>query len=89
LGNESPLFELLIEECKLMMEQPTGVGLDIPQWLASLEAEVDSVIEGQRGYSMQPRYDGVVEFRTISIAQISEQLQAAGKAMRNFNLPAQ
>jgi hypothetical protein len=47
------------------------------------------VIEGQRGYSMQPRYDGVVEFRTISIAQISEQLQAAGKAMRNFNLPAQ
>lgn len=88
-GNESPLFELLIEECKLMMEQPTGVGLDIPQWLASLEVEVDSVIEGQRGYSMQPRYDNVVEFRTISIAQISEQLQAAGKAMRNFNLPAQ
>lgn len=88
-GSSSPLFELLIEECKLMMEQPTGVGLDVPQWLTALESEVDLVMEGQRGYSMQPRYDGVVDFRTISIEEISEQLQAASKFMQGLNLPAE
>jgi hypothetical protein len=88
-GSASPLFELLIEECKLMMEQPTGVGLDVPQWLTALESEVDLVMEGQRGYSMQPRYDGVVDFRTIPIEQISEQLQAASKFMQGLNLPAE
>ena len=86
---DSPLFELLIDECKLMMEQPTGVGLDVPQWLVALEAEVESVLESQRGYSMQPRYDYVVEFRTIPIEAIAEQLTAAGKAMQSFNLPAE
>jgi hypothetical protein len=88
-GSASPLFELLIDECKLMMEQPTGVGLDVPQWLSALESEVDLVMEGQRGYSMQPRYDGVVDFRTIPIEQVTDQLQAASKFMQGLNLPAE
>lgn len=86
---QSPLFELLIDECKLMTEQPTGVGLDIPQWLSALEDEVDNVMETERGYSAQPRYDSVVEFRTLPIEQIIAQLTAAGKAMQNLNLPAE
>lgn len=85
----SPLFELLIEECKLMTEQPTGVGLDIPQWLTALEDEVEHVMEIERGYSTQPRYDSVVDFRTLAIEQIIVQLTAAGKAMQNLNLPAE
>ncbi len=89
MGASSPLFELLIDECKLMMEQPTGVGLDVPQWLTALESEVDSVMESQRGYSSQPRYDGVVDFRTITIEEISEQLLAASKSMQGLNLPAE
>jgi hypothetical protein len=86
---ESPLFELLIDECKLMTEQPTGVGLDIPQWLAALEAEVDTILAGQYGYSIQPRYDVVVEFQTMTIEQILAQLTAAGKSMQNLYLPAE
>lgn len=89
MGSTSPFFELLIDECKLMMEQPTGVGLDIPQWLSALESEVDLVMENQRGYSSQPRYDGVVDFRTISIEDISEQLSSAAKSMQGLNLPAE
>ncbi len=89
MGSASPLFELLIDECKLMMEQPTGVGLDIPQWLSALESEVDLVMETQRGYSSQPRYDGVVDFRTVSIEEISEQLSSASKSMQGLNLPAE
>ncbi len=88
-AGQSPLFELLIDECKLMTEQPTGVGLDIPQWLVALESEVDAIIESQRGYAVQPRYDSVVEFRTLPIDNILAQLTAAGKAMQNLNLPAE
>jgi hypothetical protein len=86
---ESKLFELLIEECKLMTEQPTGVGLDVPQWLAALETEVDMIIEGQRGFSAQPKYDDVIEFRTLPVEQIISQLSAAGKSMQSLNLPAE
>lgn len=88
-SGHSPLFELLIEECKLMTEQPTGVGLDIPQWLTALEDEVELVMETERGYSAQPRYDNLVDFRTLTIEEIILQLTSAGKAMQNLNLPAE
>ena len=77
-GQPNDSFELLIDECKLMMEQPTGVGLDIPQWLAALEEEVDHVLESQRGYSQRPQYDVAVGHRTITAEQIIEQLNSAG-----------
>ena len=85
----SEAFELLIEECKLMMEQPTGVGLDIPQWLTSLEEEVDSVLESQRGFSHRPRYDRAVEFRELTSEQIVEQLAAAAKQIKTLNLTSE
>jgi hypothetical protein len=74
-GTTSDVFDLLIEECKLMMEQPTGVGLDVPQWLRALESEVDSVLENQRGFHQKPQYDGAVGFRTVSSEDISDQLR--------------
>lgn len=86
-GQASQIFELLIDECKLMMEQPTGVGLDIPQWLAALEDEVDNVLENQRGFFQKPRYDSAVTFRAISSEQIIEQLNAVAKNIKTLNLP--
>ncbi len=82
-GQPNDSFELLIDECKLMMEQPTGVGLDIPQWLAALEEEVDRVLESERGFSQRPQYDSAVAYRYISAEQIVDQLNSAGKR----NLP--
>ena len=76
-GEANDSFELLIDECKLMMEQPTGVGLDIPQWLAALEDEVDQVLESQRGYSQRPQYDVAVAYRSITAEQIVDQLNSA------------
>ncbi len=78
-GEANDSFELLIDECKLMMEQPTGVGLDIPQWLAALEEEVNQVLENQRGYSQRPQYDIAVAYRFITPDQIVEQLNNAAK----------
>jgi hypothetical protein len=85
-GEASPIFELLIDECKLMMEQPTGVGLDVPQWLSALEDEVDSVLENQRGFFQKPRYDSAVGFRCATSEQIVEQLVAVAKNIRTLNL---
>ena len=77
---------MLIEECKLMMEQPTGVGLDIPLWLSGLEEEVDHVLESQRGFSHRPRYDRAVNFRKLTSEQIIEQLTSAAQQIRTLNL---
>ena len=85
-GSASDLFELLIEECKLMMEQPTGVGLDVPQWLTALEDEVESVLENQRGFTSRPRYDNAVPFHSILSEQIIEQLAQASKNIKTLNL---
>lgn len=83
---ESNAFELLIDECKLMMEQPTGVGLDIPQWLSSLEDEVEGVLEGQRGFSNKPRYDTAVGFRELTSEEIIEQLTMASTNIKSLKL---
>ncbi len=85
-GQASQIFELLIDECKLMMEQPTGVGLDVPQWLTELEDEVDNVLENQRGFFQKPRYDSAVTFRSISSEKIVEQLTAVAKNLKTLNL---
>ncbi len=34
-------FELLEQEAEELAQEPTGVGLDVPPWLAALEQEVD------------------------------------------------
>lgn len=88
-GETSDVFDLLIEECKLMMEQPTGVGLDVPQWLGALEAEVDRVLENQRGFHQKPQYDDAVAFRSVTNEQIGEQLNAATKQIKTLNLPGE
>ncbi len=88
-GEASQIFELLIDECKLMMEQPTGVGLDVPQWLSALEDEVDNVLENQRGFFQKPRYDSAVAFRSITNEQIVEQLTAVAKNIKTLNLTSE
>ncbi|MCA9192063.1 MAG: hypothetical protein KDB03_09880, partial [Planctomycetales bacterium] len=85
-GKTATVFELLLEECKLMMEQPTGVGLDVPQWLSALEEEVETVLDNQRGYSNRARYDYAVAFRPIDSNEIIEQLTAAATTIKSLNL---
>ena len=87
--NQSDAFDVLIDECKLMMEQPTGVGLDIPQWLTALEDEVDGTMESLRGFSSKPRYDHAVDLRDLSSEHIIEQLAEAAKNIKTLNLTEQ
>ncbi len=82
----SDTFDLLIEECQLMMEQPTGVGLEIPDWLAALEEEVETAIEDHRGFRTQPRYEHAVEFRPLTMEEVRGQLDAAMQKIKSPKL---
>ncbi|GAB5406375.1 MAG: hypothetical protein Aurels2KO_46060 [Aureliella sp.] len=88
-GKATNVFELLIEECKLMMEQPTGVGLDIPQWLTGLEEEVDDVTEKELGFHHKPRSNKAVPFRKLTSEEIAKQLTQASKSIKTLNLTDQ
>ncbi len=45
-------FELLEQEAEELAQEPTGVGLDVPPWLAALEQEVDT--ERRRSARLEP-----------------------------------
>lgn len=85
-GKVTSVFELLIEECKLMTEQPTGVGLDIPAWLSGLEEEVEQVTETELGFHHKPRSDRAVPFRKLTSEEIAQQLALAAKSIKTLNL---
>src|SRR5581483_12101529 len=42
-AEKQPAFDRLREELRPFTDSPTGVGLDLPAWLARLEAEVQRV----------------------------------------------
>ncbi|RMF41444.1 MAG: hypothetical protein D6753_09570 [Planctomycetota bacterium] len=82
----SDTFDLLIEECQLMMEQPTGVGLEIPDWLAALEEEVNAALEAHRGFRTHPRCEHAVPFRPLSMEEISDQLDSAMQKLKSLKI---
>jgi hypothetical protein len=45
-SGDRPCFEQLAEETNLLLETPSGVGLDVPPWLGALEEEVERVRQG-------------------------------------------
>jgi hypothetical protein len=45
-------FELLEQDAEELAQEPTGVGLDVPPWLAALEQEVDT--ERRRSARLEP-----------------------------------
>ncbi len=45
LGSENNAFQRLEEDLKPFVENPTGVGLDVPHWLRKFENEVERVRE--------------------------------------------
>jgi hypothetical protein len=44
-GERPAAFELLEQEIGEFTENPTGAGLDVPDWLLALEEEVDNMLE--------------------------------------------
>ncbi len=42
-GELNPHFEVLEDEVDTLMSQPSGAGLDIPDWISAIEEEVTAV----------------------------------------------
>lgn len=84
---ESRAFELLVQEAHLMMQEPTGVGLDVPAWLVMLEEEVQRVLHHHSQAPQALRLERAVPMVLISPEMIAEQLQQALRANRGLTGP--
>ncbi len=79
-GGACPKFELLEEETELLTREPTGVGLDVPAWLMSLEEEVEQVL--RPSYQQQEDTSDFVPQVLLTLKQAKRQLKEIG-AKRN------
>ena len=72
-GELSGSFEQLEEECVEMTREPTGVGLDLPDWLAAVEEEIEDVRHLERsGISND---DGPIGQRQLGHDDVQRQLE--------------
>jgi hypothetical protein len=72
-------FELLEQETEELTQEPTGVGLDVPAWLISLEQEVDE----QRRAALY--FDEPDELR-IPLEQVRLTLEEAQRQLSGWEL---
>jgi hypothetical protein len=71
----TPEFDRLQEELQAYAATPTGVGLDVPQWLRRLEGEVQRVRAAHT--SLAELAEGVFQMpeRLLSFEELQQQLQ--------------
>lgn len=69
LGEASPAFRRLEEQLKPFIQNPIGVGLDVPHWLRKLEVEVQRVMQAID----QPGTSDVMPV-TLTFADLQDQL---------------
>lgn len=76
-NRESRQFFLLEQECELLTRHPTGVGLDVPSWLDSLEEEVEQLAKRRAGSEIDPQALITIEIDPQTIERLNEQLASA------------
>jgi hypothetical protein len=72
--SESPSFQLLEQEADELAHEPTGVGLDTPVWLQSLEQEVEAQRAGRTAADDAWQAPPAGRQAPLSLAEIYEQL---------------
>jgi hypothetical protein len=87
LGKETPAFDMLVQETKVLTKEPTGVGFDIPAWLLALEEEVDRALEHERFVRVETNYDSAVPLRLISMSDLEDQLNSVERQNSRFLEP--
>lgn len=83
-GRESHSFFLLEQECELLTRHPTGVGLDVPAWLDSLEEEVEQLAKRRASSEISPQSLMTVEIQPLSVDELADQLKIAGNQGRRL-----
>jgi len=74
LGETSPAFEALEREIVDFSEQPTGVGLDVPQWLVALDDEVQQARSPMHIDSLATDWLPRVPILTLSREELQQQI---------------
>ncbi len=77
LDQPSRAFELLEQEAELLTRHPTGVGIDVPAWLHSLEEEVELLGKRRASSEIDPQTLMTMSIVPLTIEQISNQLATA------------
>jgi len=81
---ESVSFELLEREAELLTRHPTGVGIDIPAWLAALEEEIELVAKRRGGNEIDVMSLVTIPIRTLTKDDLSQQLTSARRQGRRL-----
>jgi hypothetical protein len=81
---ESRSFFLLEQECELLTRHPTGVGLDVPAWLDSLEEEVEQLAKRRASSEIDPQSLMTIEIQPLSVDELADQLKIAGNQGRRL-----
>ena len=78
----SGAFELLQKEAELLTQHPTGVGLDMPAWLAALEEEVEMIAKRHGGNEVDVMSLVTMPIRPLQSDELRAQLNAARRQGR-------
>ena len=70
----SPTFEQLLTETADLTREPSGVGLDTPPWLASLEEEVDDALDRIHNRDRQVSLDKLIPPAKLTFDNVRRQL---------------
>jgi len=76
-NTESKAFYLLEQECGLLTKHPTGVGLDVPAWLNSLEQEVEQLAKRRASSEIDPQALMTITIKPPSMDDLNDQLAKA------------
>ena len=73
----SSRFELLEGEAELLARTPTGVGLDVPAWLAALEEEVEQLAKRGASSEIDPEALMTIPVIPLDLEEVQDQLEIA------------
>lgn len=73
--SEQTHFEILKSETDQLTSDPTGVGLDVPEWLEALEDEVDRLIVKEMRDGDPPHIDELMPQASIKYEEIEKQVE--------------
>ncbi|KAA5545155.1 hypothetical protein FYK55_05635 [Roseiconus nitratireducens] len=76
-GRWSTRFEMLEDEAEILSRTPTGVGLDVPSWLAALEEEVEQLAKRKASSEIDPEALMTIPMVPLDLDSLNEQLDIA------------
>ncbi len=77
LGQPSASFDLLSDEVETLTKVPTGVGLDLPPWLAGLDEEVSEQLQHGDTHRADPLHVLTMPLKHLTVDELRGQLDTA------------